>query len=240
MKTSQVNIRLPKAERVAIREVGIPSGAITLRGALELPAGTPGVVLFAHGSGSSRHSPRNQFVASVIRASGIGTLLFDLLTEEEEEEDDSTARLRFDIPLLAQRIVEVTKWLMTQPETRGLGIGYFGASTGGGAALMAAADMGERIGAVVSRGGRPDLAGDALPDVKSPTLLIVGGYDDTVLRLNQEALARLRCKKALKIVPGATHLFEAPGTLEEVAWLAADWFCGHLHRQPDAAASQER
>lgn len=210
-------------------EVRIPCAAVTLEGALAIPTGAKGVVVFAHGSGSSRYSPRNQFVAQVIRESGHGTLLFDLLTAEEEIEDNVTRSLRFDIGLLARRLTEVTRWLFEQRPARDLGIGYFGSSTGAGAALVAAAEFGQRIDAVVSRGGRPDLAGDALPRVQSPTLLIVGGHDDVVIRLNKEALAELRCEKALKIVPGATHLFEEPGTLEAVARLAVDWFCRHFH-----------
>ena len=212
-------------------DVRIPAGRTHLEGELSLPAGAPGVVLFAHGSGSSRHSPRNQFVARVIRESGNGTLLFDLLTPAEGIEDDVTARLRFDIGLLAERLVAATRWLRTQPETRTCSIGYFGSSTGGGAALVAAAELGKDLNAVVSRGGRPDLAGHALPRVQSPTLLIVGEYDDVVIRLNEEALAALRCEKELKIVPHATHLFEEPGALEEVARLAADWFHRHLKRR---------
>jgi putative phosphoribosyl transferase len=216
-------------------EVRIPCGAVTLEGALAVPPGANGVVVFAHGSGSSRHSPRNQFVARVIRESGNGTLLFDLLTAEEEEiEDNVTRGLRFDIGLLARRLAEVTSWLVEQPATRDLGIGYFGSSTGAGAALVAAAEVGQRIDAVVSRGGRPDLAGNALPRVQSPTLLIVGGYDDVVIRLNKEALAGLRCERELKIVPGATHLFEEPGALEVVARLAADWFRRHFHAHLEA------
>lgn len=210
------------------RSVRIPADDVWLSGELDIPAGAPGVVLFAHGSGSSRHSPRNQFVAKVIREAGIGTLLFDLLTREEEIEDAVTAELRFDIGLLARRLENATAWIASQPETRGLAVGYFGASTGGGAALVAAANLGSRIAAVVSRGGRPDLAGSSLPEVRSPTLLIVGGFDDVVIGLNEEALAQLRCEKALKIVPGATHLFEEPGTLEQVATLSADWFRRHM------------
>ncbi|MGA9576460.1 MAG: alpha/beta hydrolase [Terrimicrobiaceae bacterium] len=216
-------------------EVCIPCGAVTLEGALAVPPGANGVVVFAHGSGSSRHSPRNQFVARVIRESGNGTLLFDLLTAEEEIEDNLTRRLRFDIALLANRLADVTRWLVAQPAARELGIGYFGSSTGGGAALVAAAELGQCVDAVVSRGGRPDLAGDALPRVQSPTLLIVGGYDHTVIGLNEKAFAELRCKKELKIVPGATHLFEEPGALEAVANLAADWFRRHLHTHSEAA-----
>src|SRR6266446_2473625 len=209
-------------------EVRIPCGSVTVEGALAIPPGANGVVVFAHGSGSSRHSPRNQFVARVIRESGNGALLFDLLTADEEIEDNLTRRLRFDIELLARRLVEVTRWLVAQPAARDLGIGYFGSSTGGGAALVAAAQIGRRIDAVVSRGGRPDLAGDALARVQSPTLLIVGGYDDVVIRLNEEALAELHCEKELKILPGATHLFEEPGTLDAVAHLAVDWFRRHF------------
>ena len=216
-------------------DVRIPAGEVTLDGELAIPPGAGGVVVFAHGSGSSRHSPRNQFVARVIRESGNGTLLFDLLTREEEAEDNITARLRFDIGLLAGRLVEATRWLLTQPATRNLGIGYFGSSTGGAAALVAAAADVRRIDAVVSRGGRPDLAGDALAQVQAPTLLIVGGYDDVVIGLNEEAFAELRCKKELKIVPGATHLFEEPGALEAVARMAADWFRAHLHSHPETA-----
>jgi len=215
-------------------EVRIQCGAVALEGGLAVPSGANVVVVFAHGSGSSRYSPRNQFVARIIRESGNGTLLFDLLTAEEEIEDNVTRHLRFDIRLLANRLAEVTRWLLVQPVARDLGIGYFGSSTGGGAALVAAAEVGQRIDAVVSRGGRPDLAGDAVRRVRSPTLLIVGGYDDAVIRLNKEALAELRCEKALKIVPGATHLFEEPGALEALAHLAADWFRQQLHPHSEA------
>ena len=215
-------------------EVRIPCRAVALEGALAILGGAKGIVVFAHGSGSSRHSPRNQFVARVIRESLNGTRLFDLLTGEEEIEDNITRRLRFDINLLANRLANVTRWLVAQPAARELGIGYFGSSTGGGAALVAAAEVEQRVDAVVSRGGRPDLAGSALPHVQSPTLLIVGGYDEAVIRLNEEAFAELRCKKELKIVPGATHLFEEPGALEVVANLAADWFGRHLHTHSSA------
>jgi putative phosphoribosyl transferase len=218
-------------------DVHIPTGGVRLDGELVLPEGAQGVVLFAHGSGSSRHSPRNQHVAGVIRAFGIGTLLFDLLTPEEERLDIRTRQLRFDIRLLAERLVGATRWLGESAEWIGeqgrpehLRPGYFGASTGGGAALVAAAALGNSVGAVVSRGGRPDLAGaSALAEVKSPVLLIVGGRDEPVIRLNEEAYAELNCEKELKIVPGATHLFEEPGTLDEVARLAAEWFRRHLH-----------
>jgi pimeloyl-ACP methyl ester carboxylesterase len=200
-----------------------------LDGELAIPGDATGVVLFAHGSGSSRHSPRNQFVARVIREAGIGTLLFDLLTAEEEAKDMITRRVRFDIALLARRLVEATGWIEDQSQARDLAIGYFGSSTGGAAALVAAAELGARIGAVVSRGGRPDLAGAALPQVEAATLLIVGELDDVVIRLNEEAFAEMRCEKDLRIIPGATHLFEEPGALESVASIAAEWFRTHLH-----------
>jgi putative phosphoribosyl transferase len=206
----------------------IPSGQILLEGELLVPESATGVVLFAHGSGSSRHSPRNQFVARTSREAGVGTLLFDLLTQEEEAVDTRTRRLRFDIGLLAERLVDATKWISQGSDTSHLRVGYFGSSTGAGAALVAAAAVGEEIGAVVSRGGRPDLAGDALPKVNSPTLLIVGDLDTPVIRMNEDAYRQLRCEKELKIIPGATHLFEEPGTLEEVAHLAAGWFQRHL------------
>jgi putative phosphoribosyl transferase len=208
-------------------DVQIRSGPVTLHGELIIPTGAEGVVLFAHGSGSSRYSPRNQFVARTIREEGVGTLLFDLLTKEEEVIDNHTRHLRFDIGLLAERLVDAAYWL--KGNFSYLSIGFFGASTGAGAALVAAAELGENVGAVVSRGGRPDLAGDSLPQVKCPTLLIVGELDYPVIKINQKALAHLRCEKELKIVPGATHLFEEPGTLEEVARLAAEWFQAHLH-----------
>jgi len=211
-----------------VRPVQIPSGSARLEGELALPAGAAGLVLFAHGSGSSRHSRRNQFVARVIREAGLGTLLFDLLTRAEEAVDMRTGQLRFDIELLARRLVDATRWVAAEAETRSLRPGYFGASTGGGAALVAAAELGPAIGAVVSRGGRPDLAGDALRRVQGPTLLIVGEQDELVIALNEEAYAQLRCEKALEIVPRATHLFEEPGALETVARLASDWFLQHL------------
>jgi len=208
--------------------VRIPTNSATLEGELIVPDNAAGVVLFAHGSGSSRFSPRNQFVAQIIREAGMGTLLFDLLTREEESVDLVTREYRFDVGLLARRLEDATGWIANQSDTSHLRVGYFGSSTGGGAALIAASKVGERIGAVVSRGGRPDLAGAVLPNVKSPTLLIVGGRDEVVIELNKQALAQLRCKKELKIVPGASHLFEEPGALEEVARLAADWFQQHL------------
>jgi len=206
------------------RAVRIPSGPAMLDGELIVPPGAPGVVLFAHGSGSSRHSPRNQYVAQVIREAGIGTLLFDLLTPQEEAVDLRTAHLRFDIGLLARRLVDATRWVVADPDTQHQSIGYFGASTGAAAALVAAAELRPEIGAIVSRGGRPDLAGPALPRVQAPTMLIVGGLDHLVIQMNQEAYAQLRCEKQLVIVPGATHLFEEPGALEEVARLSAGWF----------------
>jgi dienelactone hydrolase len=208
------------------RDIQIHSGAMILNGELAMPNGATGVVLFAHGSGSSRHSPRNQFVARTIRETGVGTLLFDLLSSEEESLDASSGVLRFDISLLARRLRDATRWI--QSEFDYLRVGYFGASTGGGAALVAAAQSGEAIGAVVSRGGRPDLAGDFLGRVKSPSLLIVGGRDTPVIQMNQYAYAQLRCEKRLEIVRGATHLFQEPGALEQVARLAADWFRDHL------------
>ena len=210
----------------------IPSAQITLEGELNVPARATGVVLFAHGSGSSRHSPRNQVVARTIREAGIGTLLFDLLTREEEAADISTRHLRFDIDLLAKRLIDASNWLKEKTDTSHLRIGYFGASTGGGAALAAAAELGEDVAAVVSRGGRPDLAGDTLPKVKSPTLLIVGGLDYPVIRMNEDAYRQLRCERELRIVPEATHLFEEPGALEEVAHLAAEWLQRHLGAAP--------
>jgi len=215
------------------RREQIPSGQIKLEGELSVPAAATGVVLFAHGSGSSRRSPRNQFVARTIREAGVGTLLFDLLTQEEEGVDISTRHLRFDIRLLAKRLIDATNWVKRATDEWPLRVGYFGSSTGAGAALVAAAEVGEGIGAVVLRGGRPDLAGDALPQVKSPTLLIVGELDVPVIRINEEAYRQLRCEKQIEIVPGATHLFEETGTLEEVAGLAAEWFQRHL--QADSA-----
>ncbi len=205
--------------------VQIPIDSTKLEGSLVLPTPGQGIAVFAHGRGSSRFSPRNNFVARELNAAGIGTLLMDLLTEDE----DAVYQTRFNIDLLAERLLLATKWLQEQSSTKGLVIGYFGASTGAAAALKAAAELGSKIGAVVSRGGRPDLAGEALPHVQSPTLLIVGGNDDIVIQLNREAYARLKGKKQLVIVPGATHLFEEPGTLEEVARLARDWFKQYLH-----------
>jgi|SRR5579863_1369910 len=206
-------------------EVRIPIGKITLEGTLGIPSTAEGVVLFAHGSGSSRLSPRNTYVAQVLRQSRVGTLLFDLLTPKE----DTTYETRFDIDLLTERLAAATRWLMKAPETQSLSIGYFGASTGAAAALRAAAQLGPMIGAVVSRGGRPDLAREILYQVKAPTLLIVGGHDPLVIDLNQESYDLLTAEKEFVVIPGASHLFEEPGTLEEVARLAAQWFKRYLH-----------
>ncbi|MFE1310014.1 phosphoribosyltransferase family protein [Streptomyces sp. NPDC058755] len=206
------------------REVEVAAGAVRLRGRLTLPEGATGVVAFAHGSGSSRHSPRNRFVAEGLNRAGLGTLLFDLLTEAEERDRANV----FDIGLLAGRLAGATGWLREEPDVEGLAVGYFGASTGAAAALWAAAEPSARPAAVVSRGGRPDLAGPRLPEVTAPTLLIVGGADLQVLGLNQEAQAQLRCENRLDVVPGATHLFEEPGTLERVTELARDWFTDHM------------
>jgi dienelactone hydrolase len=208
--------------------VRIPAGEVVLDGDLSLGERARGAVVFAHGSGSSRFSPRNRHVAARLQAAGLATLLMDLLTREEERVDEVTRELRFDIPLLARRLTAAVDWLADQPETAELPIGAFGASTGAAAALIAAAERPAAVRAVVSRGGRPDLAGDALERVVAPTLLIVGELDPVVLELNRQALARLRGPKALEIVPGATHLFEEPGALEQVARLAADWFGEHL------------
>jgi dienelactone hydrolase len=204
--------------------VKIPVNGVTLEGMLVIPEHARGVVLFAHGSGSSRLSPRNNFVAQNLHDAGFGTLLTDLLTKEE----DATYENRFDMDLLTWRLERATQWIMEQPHCSPLATGYFGASTGAAAALNAAASLGSSIAAVVSRGGRPDLAMEALPNVQSPTLLIVGSLDDVVLELNRQAYAKLKIEKHLAIVKGATHLFEEPGTLQEVARLAAAWFKRHL------------
>jgi pimeloyl-ACP methyl ester carboxylesterase len=213
-----------KERRDLFDEVRIPAGHIQLEGTLDLPAGCSSVVVFAHGSGSSRFSPRNRFVAKELSGRGIATLLLDLLTAEE----DLVYRTRFDIELLSTRLAYVTDWLNTRPELKTASVGLFGASTGAAAALKTAAASGKKIRSVVSRGGRPDLAEGYLHQVRCPTLLIVGGDDRDVLRLNQEALAQLTCEKRLAVVPGATHLFEEPGKLEEVARLASDWFERYL------------
>jgi len=202
----------------------IDAGRVTLEGDLAVPENARGVVLFAHGSGSSRFSSRNRFVASELRDGGMATLLIDLLTPDEERIDMRTAHLRFDIDLLARRLGGATEWLANDARTSTMNVGLFGASTGGGAALVAAAARPDRIAAVVSRGGRPDLAGDALPHVQAPTLLIVGGDDTAVIAMNRAAYDRMTCERRMEIVPGATHLFEEPGTLEEVSRLARDWF----------------
>jgi dienelactone hydrolase len=208
--------------------VSVTAGKVKLEGNLVIPDAATGIVLFAHGSGSSRHSPRNRYVAGILQNAGLATLLIDLLTSEEEEIDLRTRHLRFDIGLLASRLVGATDWLTQNPNTSQLKVGYFGASTGGGAALVAAAQRPETVKAVVSRGGRPDLAGAALPYVKAPTLLIVGGYDLPVIAMNEDALEQLRSQKRLEIIPRATHLFEEPGALEEVARLASEWFTHYL------------
>jgi dienelactone hydrolase len=209
-------------------EVQIQAGRAILPGNLHLRQGTGALVLFAHGSGSSRHSPRNQLVARTLNDAGLATLLFDLLTPDEEAIDMQTRELRFNIHLLAERLVHATKWARQQPETRDLRIGYFGSSTGGAAALVAAVDIPQDVDAVVSRGGRPDLADEALPKVQAPTLLTVGADDDIVIELNEQARDRMRCEVKLEIIPGATHLFEEPGTLEKVAQLASAWFVNHI------------
>jgi putative phosphoribosyl transferase len=214
----------------------VPAGAAVLEGNLVVPHGAQGVVLFAHGSGSSRFSPRNRAVASTPNDSGIATLLIDLLSAEEEAIDRLTAHLRFDIDLLAQRLIGATDWLVQAPETQSLRIGYFGASTGAAAALLAAAERPRAVAAIVSRGGRPDLAGTALPRVHAPTLLIVGGRDVEVVEMNRSAFAELQCEKRLEIVSGATHLFEEPGTRKQVACLARDWFRSYLG--PNAEVSR--
>lgn len=211
------------------REVSIDIEGATLQGTLLVPKDARGLVIFAHGSGSGRHSPRNRYVAEVLGSQGIATLLFDLLTGREESVDQYSGEYRFNIPFLAKRLVAATRWIRNDAGTRGLKLGYFGASTGAGAALVAAAELPDLISAIVSRGGRPDLAGNALGLVCAPTLLIVGGDDIPVIGMNREALARLRCaEKKLVIIPGATHLFEEPGTLEEVAKVAGEWFTQHF------------
>jgi dienelactone hydrolase len=209
--------------------IRIPAGTAIMSGDLTVPSNSIGLVLFAHGSGSSQHSPRNQFVARTLNVGGLGTLLFDLLTPEEEAVDIYTREHRFNIGLLAKRLVHATKWARQHEVTRDLALGYFGSSTGGAAALVAAAELSQDVGAVVSRGGRPDLAGDALTKVQAPTLLIIGGNDDAVIELNEIAADRMRCETKLEIIPGATHLFEEPGALDEVANIARDWFVHHLH-----------
>jgi putative phosphoribosyl transferase len=228
MKLSRVGKVAEMRQTTVAGLVRVQAGSATLEGDLHIPQGAVGVVLFAHGSGSSRHSTRNRFVAGQLQAAGLATLLIDLLTPDEEALDQHTGHLRFDISLLAERLVSATSWLRDDPSTRSFRVGYFGASTGGGAALVAAAQIPQNVDAVVSRGGRPDLAGAALPRVQAPTLLIVGGQDPAVLELNRAAMARMRAVNRLEIVPGATHLFEEPGALETVAQLAGDWFLQYL------------
>jgi putative phosphoribosyl transferase len=210
------------------REVEVRAGNVLLSGTLSTPDAPGGLILFAHGSGSSRHSPRNQYVARMLQQRGFATLLMDLLTMEEEILDQRTAGLRFDVALLASRLTGATEWLSTSEHVVDLDVGLFGASTGAAAALMAAAERPDRISAVVSRGGRPDLAGEALPLVRSPTLLLVGSRDEPVLGMNREAMARMTAPVELEVVEGASHLFEEPGTLDRVAGLASDWFGKHL------------
>lgn len=211
--------------------VSVTAGPVSLSGNLVMPAAAQGIVLFAHGSGSSRHSPRNRYVAQVLNAAGFATLLMDLLTPEEEIIDQRTRHLRFDIGLLAERLVGATDWLQQNPKTQSLNIGYFGASTGSAAALIAATERPDVISAVVSRGGRPDLAGTALVRIQAPTLLIVGGHDPLVIDLNRDAFQAISAEKRLEIVPGATHLFEEPGTLEAVSQLAGEWFERYLAKR---------
>jgi dienelactone hydrolase len=232
-----VNAAAPSQGVASQRPLRIPLGPVTLDADLGVPAGADGLVLFAHGSGSSRFSPRNRHVARQLQDAGLATLLADLLTPQEEEIDERTRRLRFDIELLAQRLVGATDWLAAQPELRQLNVGYFGASTGAGAALMAAARRSAGVHAVVSRGGRPDLAGDALAQVRAPVLLIVGGNDLPVIALNKQALALLPAHKQLVVVPGATHLFEEPGALDAVAHLARNWFLLHLSHKKKPATN---
>jgi putative phosphoribosyl transferase len=227
-------------------QIDIPVGKERVSGDLESPNGPSGVVLFAHGSGSSRFSPRNRMVAEALRERGLTTLLMDLLTPEEDEEDRRTARLRFDIVLLAERLIAAVDWVVGEPRTAGLPVGCFGASTGAAAALVASARRPQAVRAVVSRGGRPDLAGEDLPSVKAPTLLIVGGEDEPVIGMNREAMGRVPGETELIVVSGATHLFEEPGALEEVARLAGDWFVRHLggedagHETPSSRGSTRR
>jgi putative phosphoribosyl transferase len=211
-------------------EVKIPVGSITLCGSIFIPKPAQGIVIFAHGSGSSRHSVRNRFVAQQLNNNNIATLLIDLLTLDEEAIDIKTGEYRFNIPLLAMRLSATSNWVLEQPLTHTLKIGFFGASTGGGAALIAAAQMGNKVSAIVSRGGRPDLAGNALPKVQAPTLLLVGERDPMVIELNRQALAQLSNESRLEIIPGATHLFEEEGALEAVAERAIEWFRQHFNK----------
>ena len=222
------NAATPRALSTRETTVTVPVGAVAVEGSLAIPDAAHGIILFAHGSGSSRHSPRNRYVAEELRLGGFGTLLLDLLTPAEEAVDERTRELRFDIELLAERLVEAIRWLARDDATQSLPVGLFGASTGAGAALVAAAREPQRVGGVVSRGGRPDLAGAALPNVQAPTLLIVGSRDEAVIELNERAKAQMTARVELVIVRRATHLFEEPGTLEEVARLTRDWFVRHL------------
>lgn len=215
-------------EGLDLRRAVLPAGGVALEGDLGVPTNASGLVLFAHGSGSSRKSPRNAYVARVLRDAGVATLLFDLLTGEEEAVDEATGHLRFDIPFLARRLLAATDWALGEPATGGLAVGYFGASTGAAAALVAAAERPAIVRAVVSRGGRPDLAGDALPRVQAPTLLLVGGADGPVIERNEWAMRRMHAGVELEIVPGASHLFVEPGTLSRVAHRAAEFFARHL------------
>jgi dienelactone hydrolase len=211
------------SQTIDVQSVRVPAGTVYLGGDLVVPSGARGLVMFAHGSGSGRHSPRNRFVAEALNARGFGTLLLDLLTQQEEEIDERSRHLRFDIPMLARRLAGAADWLGEYPQTASLHLGLFGASTGAAAALIVAAQR-RRVHAVVSRGGRPDLAGEALPHVEAPTLLLVGGWDEEVVELNREALRQMRTLVRLTVVPGATHLFEEAGKLEDVARLAGEWF----------------
>lgn len=222
------------ASQPIVREVRIPADRGSLTGDLALPPRAGGLVLFAHGSGSSRHSPRNRYVAEELRRGDIGTLLMDLLTPQEEDVDNRTAELRFDLPLLAQRLQIATEWLHRREDLSKFDLGYFGASTGAAAALIAAVKLPKLVRAIVSRGGRPDLAGEALAQVQAPTLLIVGGNDGPVVGMNRDAFDRLTTEKQLEIIPGATHLFEEPGALEQVAQLALSWFARYLGTARDS------
>ncbi len=228
MKPDLQEIPSPSPSPALSSTVLISAGETSLQGELCVPPGAPGVVLFAHGSGSSRHSTRNRFVAEIIRHAGMGTLLFDLLTQTEEAEDEDSGHLRFNIPLLAQRLAAATRWVHSLPEAACWKTAYFGASTGAAAALAAASMPNNPVAAIVSRGGRPDLAGTALGLVTAPTLLIVGGLDDWVIRLNADAFAHLRGPKDFRVIPGASHLFSEPGKLEQVAQLSAQWFSRFL------------
>lgn len=219
--------RAADKDRMEQRAIQVSIGVATLDGYLHIPPKARGIVVFAHGTGSGRNSPRNLYVARIFNNAGLATLLFDLLTIKEETEDELTARLRFDIPLLAGRLVGVSDWLAKNEDTMNFKVGYFGASTGAAVAIVAAAER-PKVRAIVSRGGRPDLAKSALPLVKAPTLLVVGGEDDVVIGLNQRAYDQIKAEKELVVIPGATHLFEEPGTLEEVARLASDWFIKHF------------